>query len=185
MLKYSANITYRIEEDAEVDLKYPELGIENTEYYYDITGDKGQDRELIIELIQSELDRMILTRKLIPISENATGEFVFNVDKSAETRIRLSNWFIEQTTYEDLEQIRKAYIELSLGEEEYKKYCTERNYDTSRLLGLAEFENIFDLYEEFNKEHVDEVIRTFNIPADYLEPMDAWTKEIMTHPAEC
>lgn len=174
MLKYSANITYRLEKDFEADLCFPELKTEVVCVGHPFTGNKEDDVFAVQEAIRHELNRHIEDRVFIESNTETTGEFILKVDKDTEMRIRLSNWFIEQTTYESFAEIDSAYGKLSGS--------VPRNED---CLNLVDVLCVFDLNERFDLDNCLELARVFKIPADYLEPMDDWTKEIMTHPAEC
>lgn len=174
MLKYSANITYRLEKDFEADLSFPELKTEVVCIGHPFTGDKEDDEFAVQEAIRHELNRHIEDRVFIEPNVETTGEFVLTLDKDTEMRIRLSNWFIEQTNYETFAEIDHAYGELVGRPARNESYLT-----------LNDILCMFDLNERFNLDDYHRLARVFKIPADYLEPMDDWTKEIMTHPAEC
>lgn len=172
MLKYSANITYN-HEAHRVELELPELGIKTNSYAWTYTGIKQQDYDAVLLDMQTQITKLMLSRKMIPLAEEAAGEFVLEADKLTEKRIRLSNWFVEQTTYRTFEEIDSAYEKLS-GSVPRDEDC----------LKLDEVRRLFNLSELFDLPTYFELVRVFKIPADYLEPMDTWTKKIMTHPAE-
>lgn len=159
MLKYSANVEYHLEENFEVKVTYPELGTESTEVGYPFTGDKVQDQKAIKDCILYELNRFVTERKFINPKQETTGEFVLDVDPDDEIRIRLSNWFIEQTTYSSIDSIINHYLPLG-----------DVVTDDVTLITGDQITALFDLYEYFDIDHLMEIARVFKIPADYLEP---------------
>lgn len=161
MLKYSADIVYDLEENFTVEVFYPELNTKSTEPGYAFTGIKEQDQNAIKDCIRYELNRFMDERKFINPNQETTGATVLEADADDEIRIRLSNWFIEQTTYQDIEAIINHYLPLG-----------DVVTDDVTLITGDQIAALFDLYDYFDIDHLMEVARVFKIPADYLEPQN-------------
>lgn len=161
MLKYSANVVYRLEEDFTVEVFYPELNTKSIEPGYAFTGIKEQDQYTIKDCIRYELNRLMGERKFINPNQETTGETVYEVDPDDEIRIRFSNWFIGQTAYNSIDSIINHYLP-------HGDVVTD---DVTLITG-DQITALFDLYEYLDNDHLMEVARVFKIPADYLEPQN-------------
>lgn len=161
MLKYSANVVYRLGENFTVEVSYPELNTKSIKPGYAFTGIKEQDQCAIKDCIRYELNQLMSRRTFINLNQETSGEVVYEVDPDDEIRIRFSNWFIEQTTYVGIYSIIDHYLP-------HGDVVTD---DVTLITG-DQITALFDLFEYFDIGHLMEVARVFKIPADYLKPQN-------------